>query len=333
MNARERHDERLRVLEKEVAWLLEYRGAPLSVSDLETPSWNQQLKRLVSEMEDLHQQHEKSKKISSKMASLYSMLNRAFDIHSTVVTEAEERNQALRREDTAAWNREMAEMREQALEQRMETEKMQRLLETKLRKDAEREMAQAENNVRFEKMMALFETQMRKGAEEEVVRFQNELQEQRIQTLEKDLECRRAEAITMTTKAKEQIQAAHTQVAKAREERAEAREQAARLELEKEQLLKRIKALETQGTEGPSGTGKLTDLAPLPAAPTAAIDGGDAVHDHLSAPAGSCPHPPASRENSCVVVAMDWRESVVTRGRLSDSTDEGGRTDSDNEGK
>ncbi|KAF9347466.1 hypothetical protein BGX34_003128 [Mortierella sp. NVP85] len=261
MNTRDRNDERLRALEKEVAWLLEYRGAPLTVSDHEVLSWSQQLKRFTSDVEDLYQKVDHNKRVTSKVSNLFDILNRAFGVHSSVMTETETRSQALRREDTATVSREMAQIREQALSQKLETEKIQRLLEANQRKETERAVAQAEYDLRVEKMLMMMETKLRTSAEEGMVRCQNELQEQRIQTLEKDLECRRSEALVMTAKANEEIKEAHLQVAKAREERAEAREHAARLELEREQLLKRIQELEAKRHEGPVGLATPTEVS------------------------------------------------------------------------
>lgn len=261
INTRDRNDERLRTLEKEVAWLLEYRGAPLTVSDHEALSWSQQLKRFTSDVEDLHQKIDHNKRVTSKVSNLFDILNRAFDVHSSVMTETETRSQALRREDTATVSREMAQIREQALSQKLETEKIQRLLEANQRKEAERAVAQAEYDLKVEKMLVMMETKLRTSAEEGMVRCQNELQEQRIQTLEKDLECRRSEALVMNAKANEEIKEAHLQVAKAREERAEAREHAVRLELERELLLKRIQELEAKRHEGPVGLATPTEVS------------------------------------------------------------------------
>ncbi|KAG0001107.1 hypothetical protein BGZ65_003790 [Modicella reniformis] len=247
----ERHEERIRVLEKELEWLQMHRDSPLTQSDLKTGTAHQQMDKLSEDMEYLHRQNEKNTKLTHKMSSLYGLLNQAFTVHTAVLTESEERSQALRRDDAATWNRDVAQIREQALKQKLEVSEIQQLLEAKLRKEAEKDAAQAQNNLKVEKLLLILETKLRQDAEKDVERFQSELHEQQFQTLKKDLECRRAEAVAMTSKAREEIHAAYKNVAIAREERAEAREQATRLELEKERLLKKIQALETTNVSNP----------------------------------------------------------------------------------
>ncbi|KAG0021381.1 hypothetical protein BGZ81_008933 [Podila clonocystis] len=87
--------------------------------------------------------------------------------------------------------------------------------------------------LKYEKLQRMVEseTRRREVIEKQVSEYQVDLQSSRITALEKDLECRRAEAVEMMAKAREERLQAREEMAKARQGQAEAREEVAKARL------------------------------------------------------------------------------------------------------
>ncbi|KAG0352012.1 hypothetical protein BG005_008490 [Podila minutissima] len=87
--------------------------------------------------------------------------------------------------------------------------------------------------LKYEKLQRMVEseTRRREAIEKQVSEYQVDLQSSRITALEKDLECRRAEAVEMMAKAREERLQAREETAKARQGQAEAREEVAKARL------------------------------------------------------------------------------------------------------
>ncbi|KAG0018081.1 hypothetical protein BGZ82_000543 [Podila clonocystis] len=90
-----------------------------------------------------------------------------------------------------------------------------------------------DQTLKFEKLQRMVESETRRREiiEKQVSEYQVDLQSSRITALEKDLECRRAEAVEMMAKAREERLQAREETAKARQGQAEAREEVAKVRL------------------------------------------------------------------------------------------------------
>ncbi|KAF9957295.1 hypothetical protein BGZ70_009551 [Mortierella alpina] len=157
---------------------------------------------------------------------------------------------------------------------KVQKKSLQDNLETFNRELADLRAATLRQRIELEEMRQQSEARMRKEAELNGTRYRVELQEQRIQTLEKDLEHRRTEATLMMVKAREEMVASKEQVAKAREERAMAKEQAAQAEVEKLTLLSRIQQMEMymMKMNVPPMSAPVTSSANTSASPSEASD-------------------------------------------------------------
>ncbi|KAI8606162.1 hypothetical protein EDD21DRAFT_361679 [Dissophora ornata] len=103
-----------------------------------------------------------------------------------------------------------------------------------------------EQRSRTDQMMLLLhnEATQRHQAEQRLAEMAAQLQEEGMKALKRDLEAKRAEAMTMMYKAQVDMREASAIASKAREERAEALYKAARAEAENEKLLRRMKEME-----------------------------------------------------------------------------------------
>ncbi|KAG0204123.1 hypothetical protein BGX28_003846 [Mortierella sp. GBA30] len=212
------HDHRLQVLERELAKINQHSVHTIP-DDHGRPATGSQVERLITQMKLFQSVQQKQSNFAREMVDTHKELEavlKGFVKSVGGVKEAGQAQHTSQQQNMDLFNQELADLRAQALKQRLEIEQMRTQSEARMRKDAE----------------------------EDGDRYRVELQEQRIQTLEKDLESRRAEATLMMVKAREEVLAAKEQIAKAREERAEAKEQAARAEAEKLQLQNRIQQLE-----------------------------------------------------------------------------------------
>lgn len=90
-----------------------------------------------------------------------------------------------------------------------------------------------EQAINYEKLQRMVESEARRreAIEKQVAEYQIDLQSSRITALEKDLECRRAEAVEMMAKAREERLQAREETAKARQGQAEAREEVTKARL------------------------------------------------------------------------------------------------------
>lgn len=90
-----------------------------------------------------------------------------------------------------------------------------------------------EQAIKYEKLQRMVESEARRreAIEKQVAEYQIDLQSSRITALEKDLECRRAEAVEMMAKAREERLQAREETAKARQSQAEAREEVTKARL------------------------------------------------------------------------------------------------------
>ncbi|KAI9240510.1 MAG: hypothetical protein BYD32DRAFT_408323 [Podila humilis] len=104
--------------------------------------------------------------------------------------------------------------------------------------DLDKQMAKLQEDnkeqaIKYEKLQRIVESEARRreAIEKQVAEYQIDLQSSRITALEKDLECRRAEAVEMMAKAREERLQAREETAKARQGQAEAREEVTKARL------------------------------------------------------------------------------------------------------
>ncbi|KAG0256412.1 hypothetical protein BG011_004578 [Mortierella polycephala] len=139
------------------------------------------------------------------------------------------------------------------------------------RQTTQLQVQELEQKLKFEKMHRELETRLKKEAEEDGAMYRSQLQEQRVQSLERDLEQRRLEAELMIVKARKQVLEAKMQLAEAQVERAQAKERVAQADAEKLGLLNVILAMEAQGYS-PSGFAKPSKVQPVtPASSTVSV--------------------------------------------------------------
>ncbi|KAI8350262.1 hypothetical protein B0O80DRAFT_458550 [Mortierella sp. GBAus27b] len=129
--------------------------------------------------------------------------------------------------------------------------------------DLKQELAQIreetrEQRLRMDQLMDLLQCEIhqRRQAEERLADMSSQLQEQNLVAIKRDLEAKRADALTMMYKAQAEVREASARIAEANKERAEAKVEALRAQAENQKLLTRIRDLE-------SGQGLVGGVGPL----------------------------------------------------------------------
>ncbi|KAG0276966.1 hypothetical protein BGZ95_006746 [Linnemannia exigua] len=140
-----------------------------------------------------------------------------------------------------------------------------------------------EQRLRTDQLLAQLESEarLRREADSRVAQLSRDLQNERLLTLEKDLESKRSEALLMMAKAREEIQQGRVLIAQAKEElaveraaKAEAMVETARIEVEKNRLLKYIQSLGGSSLPGSGSVGDAKSGIFLPGMPAASTEAG-----------------------------------------------------------
>lgn len=156
--------------------------------------------------------------------------------------------------------------------------------------------------LKYEKLQRMVEseTRRREAIEKQVSEYQVDLQSSRITALEKDLECRRAEAVEMMAKAREERLQAREETAKARQGQAEAREEVAKARLGQVEAALRASTAEAENQRlrdwFKENESQLGGLPPPPLSGntpnlTIALEGPSATASPLLASLGRFPQP------------------------------------------
>ncbi|KAG0097332.1 hypothetical protein BGZ93_002963 [Podila epicladia] len=169
-----------------------------------------------------------------------------------------------------------------------------------------------EQAVKYEKLQRMVESESRRreAIEKQVSEYQVDLQSSRITALEKDLECRRAEAVEMMAKAREERLQAREETAKARQGQAEAREEVAKARLGQVEATLRASTAEAENqrlrdwfkeNESRLGGLPLPPLSGTTPSLTVTLECPSANSSPLSASSSRFPQPPLNKQTLATV--------------------------------
>ncbi|KAG0325447.1 hypothetical protein BG000_001799 [Podila horticola] len=187
-----------------------------------------------------------------------------------------------------------------------------------------------EQALKYEKLQRMIEseTRRREAIEKQVSEYQVDLQSSRITALEKDLECRRAEAVEMMAKAREERLQAREETAKARQGQAEAREEVAKARLGQAEATLRATTAEAENQRlrdwFKQNESRLAGLPPPPLSGTVpnltvALEGPSETTSPLSASLNRFPQPAPLLAQTLATV--DWVAPIIKTEPASDMSD------------